>query len=193
MNILKSAIKSVQLDTKAVIIAVTKATLARIQEFEQGSGESAERLTFEISQIQKKKEDVLAAFFDKTITKEEMRMMNERFDRQSADLSARLHAARQRELLSYETASLKADVREYLNEFAAAEQNEAFLRSTLGCLVVHPNRQLELQLNLLPQKWRFVLDSMADLHCRSDINGCHYDASVPISVSSPFNSSKGME
>ena len=190
---LKSAIKSIQLDTKAVIIAVTKATLARIQEFEQGSGESAERLTFEISQIQKKKEDVLAAFFDKTITKEEMRMMNERFDRQSADLSARLHAARQRELLSYETASLKADVREYLNEFAAAEQNEAFLRSTLGCLVVHPNRQLELQLNLLPQKWRFVLDSMADLHCRSDKNGCHYDPSVPISVSSPLSSSKGME
>ena len=119
-------------------------------------------------------------------------MMNERFDRQSADLSARLHAARQRELLSYETASLKADVREYLNEFAAAEQNEAFLRSTLGCLVVHPNRQLELQLNLLPQKWRFVLDSMADLHCRSDKNGCHYDPSVPMSVRSPFNSSKGI-
>ena len=192
-EILKSAIKSVQLDTKAVIIAVTKATLARIQEFEQGSGESAERLTFEISQIQKKMEDVLAAFFDKTITKEEMRMMNERFDRQSADLSARLHAARQRELRSYETASLKADVREYLNEFAAAEQNEAFLRSTLGCLVVHPNRQLELQLNLLPQKWRFVLDSMADLHCRSDKNGCHYDPSVPMSVRRPLSSSKGME
>ena len=192
-EILKSAIKSVQLDTKAVIIAVTKATLARIQEFEQGSGESAERLTFEISQIQKKKEDVLAAFFDKTITKEEMRMMNERFDRQTADLSTRLHTARQRELLSYETASLKADVREYLREFAAAEQDEAFLRSALGCLVVHPNRQLELRLNLLPQKWRFVLDSMADLHGRSNTHGCHYDPSVPMSVNNPFCSSNGME
>ena len=120
-------------------------------------------------------------------------MMNERFDRQTADLSARLHAARQRELLSYETASLKADVREYLRDFTSTELNEAFLRSTLGCLIVHPNRHLEHQLNLLPQKWRFVLDSMADLHRRSDNLGCHYDASVPISVSRPLSSSKGME
>ena len=120
-------------------------------------------------------------------------MMNERFDRQTANLSARLHAARQRELLSYETASLKADVREHLNSLAASEQDESFLRSVLNCIVVHPDRLLELRLNLLPPKWRFVLDSMADLHRRSDKNGCHYAPSVPMSVSKPFSSSKGME
>ena len=192
-EILKSAIKSVQLDTKSVIMAVTKAAMSQISQYEQGSEESTQRLTWELNELQKKKEDVLAAFFDKTITKEEMRMMNERFDRHSADLSARLHAARQRELLSYKTASLKADVREHLNSLAASEQDESFLRSVLNCIVVHPDRVLELRLNLLPQKWRFVLDSMADLHCRSDKNGCHYDPSVPISVSRPLSSSKGME
>ena len=192
-EILKSAIKSVQLDTKSVMIAVTKAASSQISQYEQGSGESTQRLTWELSELQKKKEDVLAAFFDKTITKEEMRMMNERFDRQTANLSARLHAARQRELLSYETASLKADVREHLNSLAASEQDESFLRSVLNCIVVHPDRLLELRLNLLPPKWRFVLDSMADLHRRSDKNGCHYAPSVPMSVSSPFRSSKGME
>ena len=70
-EILGAAIKSVLSDTKAATMAAAKATLAQIQSFEQDSGDSAEQLAWEIAQIQKKKEDVLAAFFDKTITKTE--------------------------------------------------------------------------------------------------------------------------
>lgn len=59
-EILKSAIKPIQLDTKGVIIAVTKAALTQISQYEQGSGDSTERLTWELSELQKKKEDVAA-------------------------------------------------------------------------------------------------------------------------------------
>ena len=53
----------------------------KITILEQGSGDSAEKLAHEISQLQTKKEEVLDAF-DKSITKEEMRLMNERYDRE---------------------------------------------------------------------------------------------------------------
>lgn len=120
-------------------------------------------------------------------------MMNERFDAQTRQLTGRLHAARQRESLSYETATLETDVRAHLSALKAAEQDEAFCRSVLGGITVYPDRKLVLRLNLLPPKWRYVLDSMADLHGGCETKGCHFDPSVPMSVRRPLSSSVGME
>lgn len=106
-------------------------------------------------------------------------MKNERFDVQTRQLTGRLHAARQRESLSYEAATLEADIRAHLSDLKAADQDEAFYHSVLGGITVYPDRKLDLRLNLLPPKWRYVLDSMADLHGRDKTKGCHFDPSVP--------------
>ena len=50
--------------------------------------------------------------------------------------------------------------------------------------------RLEVRLNLLSAQWRFVLNSIDQTR---RVNGCHDDPSVPMSVSRPFSSSKGME
>ena len=118
--------------------------------------------------------------------------MNERYDRQMAELQTSLRAAREREQLTYETATLKGDVKMHIGDLVGREVDESFCKSILDTITVYPERRVELRLNLLPQKWRFVLDSIADIRHRSGA-GCHYDPSVPISVSKPFNSSKGME
>ena len=113
--------------------------------------------------------------------------MNERYDQQLAELQSALRAARELEQLSYETTALKADVKAYMGELVGREKDESFYRSTLDTLIVYPERRIELRLNLLPTKWRFVLDSIADIR-RSLGVGCHYDPSVPISVSKPLSS-----
>lgn len=93
-------------------------------------------------------------------------------------------------------------------------------------MVVHPNRRVEIKLNLLPPSWAYVLALLEELRrlkaaenegChnnssvsplfdtvshnlpaekplrRNDFSGrCHNDPSVPISVSRPFSSSKGI-
>ena len=117
--------------------------------------------------------------------------MNERYDRQMAELQTGLQAAREREQLTYETASLKADVKMHIGDLVGREVDESFCKAMLDMITVYPDRRAELRLNLLPQKWRFVLDSIADIRHRSGA-GCHYDPSVPMSVSRPFSSSNGM-
>lgn len=118
--------------------------------------------------------------------------MNERYDRQMAELQTSLRAAREREQLTYETATLKGDVKMHIGDLVGREVDESFCKSILDTITVYPERRVVLRLNLLPQKWRFVLDSIADIRHRSGA-GCHYDPSVPMSVSSPFSSSKGIE
>lgn len=98
-------------------------------------------------------------------------------------------ASRQREQPGYDTASLKADVNAHIKGLMGREVDELFQKAILDNMIVYPGHRLEVRRNLLPAKWRFVLDSMASIR-RS--GGCHYDPSVPISVSKPFSSSKGI-
>ena len=191
-EVLKTAAGAVLAMPKWTTEGVTSCTMAELQHSEITGGDSAEKLEYEIQQITKKKESTLDAFFSKDITKEEMRLMNERYDRQLAQLQTGLQAAREREHLSYETGTLRADVKAHMGALTAKDVDEPFCKSVLDAIIVHPDRHLEVRLNLLPQKWRFVLDSIADIHRRSG-TGCHYDPSVPMSVSSPFSSSKGIE
>lgn len=94
-----------------------------------------------------------------------------------------------REQLSYDTASLKADVNAHIKGLMGREVDEPFPKVILDAMIVYPGHRLEVRLNLLPTKWRFVLDSIASIR---QSGGCHYDPSVPMSVSKPFSSSKGM-
>lgn len=183
-EVLKTAADTVLAMPKWTTEGVTACTMAELQHSEITGGDSAEKLEYEIQQITKKKESTLDAFFSKDITKEEMRLMNERYDRQLAQLQTGLQAAREREHLSYETGTLKADVKAHMGALTGKDVDEPFCKSVLDTIIVHPDRHLEVRLNLLPQKWRFVLDSIADIHRRSG-TGCHYDPSVPMSVSRP--------
>lgn len=142
-------------------------------------------LEYEIQQLKQKKEDILDAFFSKDITKEEMRWMNERYDCQLSKLQTALQTARERDLLSYETETLQADVQAYLKALRGREMDEPFQRQILDAVIVHPGRRLEVRLNLLPSKWCFVLKTIAHIRRQS---GYHYDPSVPMSVSRPLAS-----
>ena len=167
---------------------VSACTKDEIKRSEIADGDSAEKLEYEIQQLTRKKESILDAFFSKDITKEEMRLMNERYDRQMAEFQAGLRAAREREQLSYETSALKADVKAHISGLVGREVGDGFYKAILDTMTVYPDRRVELRLNLLPQKWRFVLESIADIRRRSSGTGCHFDPDVPISVSNPFSS-----
>lgn len=54
--------------------------------------------------------------------------------------------------------------------------DEPFQNEILDAMIVYPGRRLEVRLNLLPAKWRSVLDAIAHIRRQS---GCHYDPSVP--------------
>ena len=187
-EILKTAVRAVLSVPRWSAEQVTACTRDEIIRSEVSEVESAEKLEYEIQQLTKKKERILDAFFSKDITKEEMRLMNERYDRQLAELQSGLRDAREREQLTYEISALNADVKDFVGELAGREEDESFFRAILDTMIVYPDRRVELRLNLLPQKWRFVLDSIAGIRRRTGAFRCQYETTVPISVSKPFAS-----
>ena len=178
-EILKTATGAVLKAHRWSVSQVSVCTEDVIERNKITKGDSSEKLEYEIKEITKKKEDILDAFFSRDITKEEMRLMNERYDRQLEQLKINLIAAREREQLSYETSMLSSDIKAHIRDLIEREQNEIFFRNVLDTLIVYADRRVEVRLNLLPQKWRFVLDSMEDIRRRLCGNMSYFELSVP--------------
>ena len=107
--------------------------------------------------------------------------------KQIEQLRTSLLAAREREQLSHETSQLKGDVRAHISALTGKEADEVYYHGLLKGVTVYANRRVELQLNLVPSKWRNVLDSLAEIHRKTSATGCLFVPSVPTSVSNPFS------
>ena len=210
MEVLKQSLTSLQIDSRWIIQRVVDITMEAIRAGETDTTDNMDRLEFEIGQLMKKKENVLEAFFTKSITKEEMRMMNERYDKELAELNNRMDVVKSRRRIVYEISTLQDDIRKHITSILSSDQDsEVFLKNVLDHMVVFHDKRIEVYLNLLPHKWIFVLEQLKNLKSqnpfqkkkpdlKSDIweqlkDGeapIHvlFDSSVPISVSSPWRS-----
>lgn len=187
MEIVKQGLQSLQMDTAWVISNVSALAVEAIRAGESVSTDTEEKLQYEMDKITKKKEAVLDAFFSKTVTKEEMRMMNERYDGQLSELQDRLEAVRQKGALHYDLEQLSADVRQEVAAIVNGDtQSEVFYKNVLDHLTVYRDNRVELRLNLLPQKWVFVLDKMQELRRKERVS--HSESALPMSVKTAFSS-----
>lgn len=185
LDILQQSLTTLRMDRDRIIQNVTALALEAIQMCEEGSTDRVEALEYEISQLKQKKADVLDAFFSKQITKEEMHLVNQRYDGELEDLQRRLEGVRERESITYEEDQLEKDVgRQVADIVNCRADSEVLYKNVLDHMVVHKDRKIEIFLNLLPQKWTFVLENL-----RKSQN----DPPVPMSVSSPLASAYGME
>ena len=180
LDILQQSLTTLRMDRDRIIQNVTALALEAIQMCEEGSTDRVEALEYEISQLKQKKADVLDAFFSKQITKEEMHLVNQRYDGELEDLQRRLEGVRERESITYEEDQLEKDVgRQVADIVNCRADSEVLYKNVLDHMVVHKDRKIEIFLNLLPQKWTFVLENL-----RKSQN----DPPVPMSVSSPLAS-----
>ena len=132
-------------------------------------------------------------------------MMNERYDKELAELNNRMDVVKSRRRIVYEISTLQHDIRKHVTSILSSDQDsEVFLKNVLDHMVVFQDKRIEVHLNLLPHKWIFVLEQLKNLKnhnpiqkekpdLKSDIweqlnDGeapIHvlFDSSVPISVS----------
>ena len=180
LDILQQSLTTLRMDRDRIIQNVTALALEAIQMCEEGSTDRVEALEYEISQLKQKKADVLDAFFSKQITKEEMHLVNQRYDGELEDLQRRLEGVRERESITYEEDQLEKDVgRQVADIVNCRADSEVLYKNVLDHMVVHKDRKIEIFLNLLPQKWTFVLENL-----RKSQN----DPPVLMSVSKPLAS-----
>lgn len=180
LDILRQSLAALRMDQEGIIQNVTSLALEAIQMSEAGNSDRAEELEYEISQLNRKKADVLDAFFSRQITKDEMQLVNKRYDKELEALQKRLEAAQARGSITYETEQLRDDVgRQVADIVNVRADSEVLYKNVLDHMVVHKDRKVEVYLNLLPQKWTFVLEKLS----RSQ-----NESSVPMSVSRPLAS-----
>jgi len=178
MNILKQTLTSLQMDLDRIIQNVTNIAMEAIQAGEEQETERSEALEHQIEQLTQKKSDVLDAFISRQITRDEMKLVNERYDNELDDLRVRLAAARTKEGIVREKDALRRDIQERITAVVGGKtDSEAFYKNLLDHMVVYKDKRVEVYLNHLPQKWTFELETL-----------CKNDPSVPMSVSRPFAS-----
>lgn len=180
LDILRQSLAALRMDREGIIQNVTSLALEAIQMSEAGNYDRAEELEYEIGQLNQKKTDVLDTFFSRQITKEEMQLINQRYDRELEALQKRLEAAWARGSITYETEQLREDVgRQVADIVNVRADSEVLYKNVLDHMVVHKDQKVEVYLNLLPQKWTFILENL-----RRSQN----EPPVPISVRSPLAS-----
>ena len=157
MNMLKTAIKALQIDTKAIISNVTTLALDAIQAGENGVTANPERLCYEIERTERKKEDVMDSYFSGNITKEDMQAMKNRYEQQLVALRERLVKAEEWKNANRSTEQLKAAIQGEVTSILNCEtESEVLYKNILNSIIVFKDRHLELRLNHLPQVFQFA-------------------------------------
>jgi len=109
--------------------------------------------------LTEKKKSVLDAFFSQNITKEDMRMMNEKYDADILLTVDKISVAKKTQSISYSYSDIKADVRKTVESIInGTEKQDYFYSSLLDKMVVYSDNQIEVSLNLLPTKWVYVIE-----------------------------------
>lgn len=157
MQMLKTAIRSLPMDTRAIINNVTALALDAILEGETGSGDDPQRLQNEINRVQQKKKAVMDSYFSGEISKEDMQTMSRKYDRQIEELHLRWKDVELRQKEKRDAKTLRSTIQlEVADILSGKIESEVFYKSMLNSLTVFKDRHMELRLNLLSQLFLFA-------------------------------------
>jgi len=186
MDILKRSVAAVELDREEVIRNLTRIVEGVLKDSRDDGSADLRRLNRELEGEKEKKQRALEEFFDRTISKADFQFMNERCDRKIAQIQEQIAVIEKRRKLDTQTTGVKKDVREAIKSIVKGERgSDDFYGRLLHHMTLHSDGKVEVSLNLLPARWYFVLDGLAEYEAQKVAQNA---STVPISVSSPFNS-----
>ena len=91
-----------------------------------------------------------------------------------------------RRKLDTQTTVVKKNVREAIKSIVKGERDsDDFYGRLLHHMTLHSDGKVEVSLNLLPARWYFVLDGLAEYEAQKVVQSA---STVPISVSRPLSS-----
>ena len=191
MDALTTAIKSVPVDFNWIIHNLTNIINSAMNDVCDDPIDNAQKLERQIQQIMKKKESAIDAFLSGTLSKDELQYMKELYDERLAPLQARLEACKQAQKST--PAQLLNDIQKQIKSIVICEKiADPYYKALLERIDVKKDSTLQIKLNHIPQIWHFKIQyHTSKKKCYP--NGCQNVSDVPISVSNPFNSSKGIE
>ena len=168
MNILRQSVDSLLIDKTALINNITNIVTEVIHGSEDGEQLNVEKLEKQLKSISEKKKSVLDAFFSQSITKDEMRMMNEKYDVQITELTDKINATRKKQNLVYSCDDIKKDVEKKVSGIVNGKTaTENFYGNLLRQITVFGDEKIEVELHFLPTKWQFIVESLKEIQKRT--------------------------
>ena len=153
MDMVKQVLAALPIDQEEMIRSVTDLAVKAIQDGEIGPAGSICQLEKKLHQLTKKKEAALDAFFSGSITKNEMELMKERYDKGLTELHIRLGEAKTRREV---TAGNPDRIGKQVTQIIRGElESEVVCKQILKRMVVYPARRIDVSLNYLPETWIF--------------------------------------
>lgn len=163
MEMVRQSVGMLKMDTEAVINSITRIVTEAIQASRDNNQVNAEKLKKELAQIEEKKKSVLDAFFAQSISKDDMKLMNADYDRRISELTDKIVAAEKPKSLSYDTQTLSKDICAKVTGIVSGEAaTDNFYGNLLDHITAYPDRRMEVHLKLLPTKWTYVLENLAN-------------------------------
>lgn len=169
MEMVRQSVGMLKINTDSVISNITQIVIEAIQASQDNSQVNAEKLKKELTQIEEKKKSMLDAFFARSISKDDMKLMNAEYDRRISELTDKIGLAEKRESLSYDTQTLSKDIHAKVTSVVSGETaTDHFYGNLLDHITAYPDRRMEVHLKLLPTKWTYVLESLTDIKKRTE-------------------------
>ena len=174
LSILKQSISSLQMDRELLIRQMTAIVIDALQADTLENPDAAEKLEQEIEWLSQKKARAIDAFLSETITADDLILIRKRYEQELESLQIRL--AKQH-IPHIPPKFLTEDINKHITDIVNGNTaSEMFYKNILDQMMIYKDKRIEVRLNLVPQKWIYVLEP------------AHFDPSVPISVSNPFSS-----
>ena len=156
MQMLKTAIKILPLDTSAVIRNVATLALEAVLSDRPAIRKNPKQLQQELNRVQQKREVVMDSYFSGEITKEDMQTMLSKYDRQLTELRQCLEDAQMEEEKLPDPVVLRSNMEAEIKAIIDGEtESEVFYKTMLESLTVFKDRHLELRLHLLAHVFWF--------------------------------------
>ena len=153
----------------------------------------------QIHLVLQKKEALLDAFFSGEISKQDLRVMKQKYDSELSALQETEKANLLRMDIQYDKTQIERDIKRHIANLILKNQgDDAFYKTYVDKLLVFPGKRTVLKLNLIPNPLFRVLNQMVEYRrnlsnmAKSWREGYLNPQLLPISVSNPFSSSKGM-
>lgn len=155
------------------------------------TGTDVEKLKVQIAGIEDKRTKLIDIYMDGNITKDEFSAARSKCDAEIAELQSVIDSIDKQQVMIRQQQELVQEISDAINEIVGGvEYDDEFYKHILDKMVVNDKDNIDVYLNLLPMKWSYTVAkaSKKALAPERNISG----ASVPISVSNPFETSSGI-
>lgn len=163
------------------------------------TGTSTSALSEKIEEAKKKRTGLIDLYTSGDIDKTEFTALRAKYDEDIEKLKSMAEGIEQQQTMILKQKELMEDIKNAINELINGIQYEdEYYTQILDKMVINDKNHIDVYLKMLPHKWSFtvakgVTGALETLKKAEASENTISEASLPISVSNPFNSAYGIE